>query len=520
MIKKLFFILLLNFNFLTVAFSNVTDSIVDFQARKFKYILANTVKYHTDSCGVEELSEVAFKAMLKSLDTNSDYFSKQEYHKIKNDTRGARQGIGIDVMVINDTAVVIEIFDGSPAQTADLKIGDRILYIDQKNVIRKEKKDILLDLEGDTNTKCNIIVKRPRFNNLIENNIRRSELINSGLDYFFYIGETKIAYLKITKFAETLSEDFFKITEQLKEADYIIIDLRSNLGGKLPVVCDILGCFLPKGALLTKTIARDTIFKFEKINPQDGCLLDKPLLVVIDGFSASGSEMFAGAIQDYDRGIIVGAKSYGKGSAQKTFEIQDSSAFKITVAKYATPLGRCFEVKKSKSVLDETLKLSMPNEEFNKLQKAIDEVGTGNINFVKTKKNRILLQSGGVLPDIKAYSDTLTNLTNVYISKGFFFEYAFKYNQNNPIELSDEDFIKHFRITDEIIRDFAKFSIDKKIWNQEMFEKDKVYIINYLKAYIGYVAYGKTVYWKTVINLDKVLIKTVENLKEAKNIIN
>ncbi len=499
-----------------------------FQAKKFRYILENAVKYHADSVDIEKVSNAAFSAMLKAMDKQSTYFSVADNIKRKENTDGKSVAIGIDFYVIRDTLLITEIEDESPAKKAGILSGDRILFIDGKKFLGKTRDEGMTALRGDTGTKVSLIVKREGGNSLLEFEVQRKVLPLIGISDAFLLPKSKVAYIKLTRFSENSYAEMEKSAKQLGQIEALIFDLRDNAGGYIKSVQDIAGMFFGDSVLLTKTISRDSNFTFIKYTIPHSQFKDVPVVVLMNSNSASGSEMLAGAIQDYDRGLIIGDISYGKGSVQKTFEMVDSSAFKITVADYCTPLGRPIENERfdKKTEIDEAMKVSMSKDSYDNIQKTLAKYNFGKkMDVYKTKGGRNIIGGGAIFPDYFTKQDTLTDLTKFLKARGIFLEYAFNYKRQNEKKILDEygddydRFLKDYKLTDEMVKDFYTLAVARNIWNNDMFIKDKPYILNYMKAMIAYTFWGTKAYNKILLNYDPLMAQAIKSLSEAKTML-
>lgn len=504
------------------------EDAITFQAKKFRFILENAVKYHADSVDIVRVSDAAFAAMLKSMDKQSTYFSVADNIKQKENSEGKSVGIGIDFYAIRDTLLITEIEDDSPAKQAGIMSGDRILFIDGKKFLSKTREEGMTALRGDTGTKVSLIVKREGGNALLEFEVLRKKLPLIGISDAFLIPNSKIAYIKLSRFSENSYEEMEKSSKQLGKIDALIFDLRDNAGGYIKSVQEIAGMFFADSVLLTKTKSRDANFTFTKFTKPFGQFKDVPVVILMNNNSASGSEMLAGAIQDYDRGLIIGDISFGKGSVQKTFDMIDSSAFKITVASYCTPLGRPIENDRldKKVEIDEAMKVSLGKESYDNIQKTLAKYNFGKkMDVYKTKAGRNIIGGGAIFPDYFAKQDTLTDLTKFLKARGIFLEYAFKYKRQNDKKIlneygSDYDkFIAEYKLTDDMVKDFYELAVLRNIWNNDMFIKDKAYILNYMKAMIAYTFWGTKAYNKVLLNSDPVIVKAIKSLAEAKTML-
>ena len=322
-----------------------TDEAILFQAQKFTSILKTLHENHVDSIDIEKVSEAAFQAMLQEIDKYGKYLSADERKQVKNRDEGKSVGIGIKLLPVRDTLTVYFVYPNSPSDSAGLRAGDKILFIDGENAVKIQAEKAKNLIEGEEGSVVSIIAKRGKSSNLKEYKVGRNKFPVSSVAASFVIGDTDIGYISYNRFTKVSDEEFIEEAKKLKEKGIkkMILDLRSNPGGYLRQITNIADQFLYDGDTVTYTEARNDNFKFEYETTEDGFLKDMPLVIMIDDKSASATEAIAGCIQDLDRGLIIGEPSYGKGSAQKMWELNDGSAFQFTIARYHTPSGRCIE---------------------------------------------------------------------------------------------------------------------------------------------------------------------------------
>jgi len=528
-----YFLYILTFLQFSVNVFSLDDSlnkVIDLQVRKFKYILDNASQFHRDSIDVVKSSDAAFKTLLNSFDKNSEYYPKEVIAKLNERNKGVTVGIGIDVFPIRDTLTIVNIAKKSPSDEAGLKVGDQILFIDDIATSKMNRAEVLGRLSGDTATKVSLITKDFDNGNLkpvvIERKLYESFSVNTPI-----MLNNETAYFAITRFSELTSKEFKDYAEKIytnNKPKFVIVDIRGNTGGYLGQAVEIADQFLGDSLVICETVSKVESFREKFYSKEKGVFEDTPVIIIVDSNSASGSEILAAAIQDYDRGLIVGTQTYGKATAQRLINMIDSTAFKLTVAEYITPLGRKLQKTSDslKTSLDESADVVLdPNS-----KKSIEEMirkfgGKDKLDIYKTKKGRVLFSPWGLLPDVVVTKDTNTALTNVLRSRGLFLNWALDFYQNQKQNYKEEfsDFEKYkssFEIDELKLEQFKGFCIAQKIWNNEMYQIDKSKIAVNLKSVIAYVAFGSKESNEIMLENDIFVKTALDNLEKAKLLFN
>jgi len=345
------------------------------------------------------------------------------------------------------------------------------------------------------------------------------------------IPKTDIGYIKFIKFSSIADKQFRETLEKLKKMgmESLILDLRGNSGGYLEQVVQMCDELLPGNDTITYTKTRHPDFLSINISKSGQDYEKLPVIILIDGNSASASEILSGAIQDLDRGLVIGTISFGKGTAQKTWEFKDGSAFKITVAGYCTPSGRSIQKPTSKETLDMSPEGKLALGDNSK--KYLDEInklsgGKTQMPLFKTSKGRTVPSGGGIFPDYFVKDDTTTRLTQILRANGFFLEFSYIYLNKFRDGIQKKygsDFIsfnKDFVVDQNLVNDFEQYSRKKNVWNVQMFETDKKIIEGYIKAFINYSLWGDPAYFYSMTPFDRQIQKAVEVMPEAKKFVN
>lgn len=507
----------------------IKDSI-DFQGNKLNGILETLYLNYDEAFDAEKLSESGFNSMLQTLDKFSLFLSKEQYKSMMESQDGKNIGIGVDLLTINDTLTIIGLQKHCPAVEAGLRIGDQIIKIDTNNVIKLNGNEANLRLKGDSNTYVELAIKRGFTDKLFNLRIKRETVELPSLSLHYIIPQTHTAYIKLHRFAMTSYDEFMQCLSELKKNGMknLILDLRGNPGGALDIVVKICNEFLQKGDTITYTKAKNKDYVYTFIADGKGQYKKLPIVAIVDENTASASEIFCGMLQDLDRGLIVGRNTVGKGLVQKYWEMTDKSAFRITVAKYYTPLGRL--IQKNPVNLDNInseLKLKFDSTNYEKIKEVLALTGgKSNIPIFYTKKKRVLFELGGIMPDIRIAKDTTTLLTQVLKNNGIFllfaYDYIYKHRDSLVAEFGDDfyAFDRRFNVDDTMLRNLEKFSRHYNIWNEGMFQTDKLVIANFIKCIIGHAIWGDEAFYYISADIDKEIKEAVLNVEKAKELLN
>lgn len=412
----------------------------------FNTITRYLAQAYVDSIRPGEAFEAAIDAMLNTVDPYTEYYNAEEKERLEVMTTGAYGGIGAYILGRDgDTYISLPIV-GSPSYKAGLKSGDRIIRVDTVDVIGKTSSFTTKLLKGDPGTMVTVTVERPyATDSILTFNIMREKVHDKSVPY--YGVKDGIGYVKLTSFMEKSADEMKEALESFKknpEVEGVVIDLRSNGGGLVSSAVDILGMVLPRGTKVIETKGKMSDSYKSYTTDSSPLLPDMPLAVLIDGESASASEITAGAIQDLDRGVLVGQRSYGKGLVQGTYSLPYDGLLKVTTAKYHLPSGR----------LIQALDYSHRNPDG-----SVARTPDSLTHEFKTRAGRIVRDGGGLIPDSVVKPEEYSRLwVNLMVSNQIF-DYATKYAAEHPSIASPAD----FRVTDEIYEDFIAFVDTSKI---------------------------------------------------------
>jgi len=412
--------------------------------RIFSSVYDKINTFYVDEPVHGKLMKTGIDAMLKSLDPYTVYIPESDIEDYRFMTTGQYGGIGASIKKIDSLVVITELFENSPAHLSNLKVADIIISVD--GIITKDKSisEISSLLKGGLDTDVSITIYRN--NQQINFSIKRKVIQVPSVPYYGIISEN-IAYIKLTSFTKTASSELSSALKDLTQDSTIknvIIDLRGNGGGLLNEAVEIVNLFVPKNQLVVKTKGRIEEINRNYMTMNNPVEENIPLVILIDDYSASASEIVAGSIQDLDRGVIIGVNSFGKGLVQQTKSLNFGSSIKLTVAKYYTPSGRCIQK------LDYTNKTDNGN---------VNEFADSLVKKYYTKNGREVLDSRGIEPDLKVDEFYFSKLSQKLIIEDYIFEYV-----NNYVKNKDSiTVISEFNLNDEEYLDFINFISSKNI---------------------------------------------------------
>lgn len=436
---------------------------------KIRTILDFVRNEYVDKIDTDSLVEKAIPEILHNLDPHSIYIPADEALAISEPLEGNFEGIGIQFNIQNDTIMVINTISGGPSEKIGIRAGDRIVMINDSLVAGVGVKNSLVmkKLKGQRGTYVKVSVKRKGRDELLSFNIKRDKIPIRSVDVAYMIDD-KTAYIKISSFSRTTHSEFVEAIFRLKNSgmENVILDVRSNSGGYMDASTNIVDEFLQGGKTIvfTKGNARPRKTFYSSDN-RLSCINLK-LAVLIDEFSASASEIVAGAIQDNDRGWVVGRRSFGKGLVQESTVFGDGSVLRLTTARYYTPSGRCIQkpyAEGYESYYEDILNRFM-NGEFVEA----DSIKFADSLTYYTAAGRIVYGGGGIMPDIFVGMDTVqyTELINTVLDYGISYSFAFKYTDNNRDELSElhsVETIEKYLDSVNIMREFYNYLLENGI---------------------------------------------------------
>ncbi|MCG2417649.1 S41 family peptidase [Aequorivita sp. F47161] len=496
-------------------FSDKTEKIFATSSKKDKLNrLIDYIDYeYVDKVNTDSIVDVTVYGILSNLDPHSVYIPKKEYQHSADDMRGAFIGIGVSFYIYKDSIAVIRAIKGGPAEKAGIKGGDRIIYADGKKLFGEliQRDSISNYLKGEINSKVALDVYRPSENKVLEFKVRRKQVPLVSVDASYMI-EDGLGYIKINRFSETTFREFESAHDKLKDhgVNRLVLDLRDNPGGYISTAERIVDEFLEneKLVLITKN-------KSGEINKtyatRRGDFEHGRLYVLINENSASASEIVAGALQDNDKGTIIGRRSFGKGLVQREMSLGDGSAVRLTIARYYTPTGRSIQRPYGKG--NDTYYNDYEKRYRNGELIHADSIKVADSLKYTTPKGKVVYGGGGIIPDVFVAKDTsVENETLQFVSRsGFMSYFIFEYLEKNRTQFNDmdfEDFRRNFKIDKSLSEEFIEYA---------KFNEAQIDLTNYaeelrrtLKANIAQQLFGPNEYEIILNENDPMLLKVLE----------
>jgi carboxyl-terminal processing protease len=461
---------------------NGVDNIIDYIEREY-----------VDTINREDLESDAIKKMLENLDPHSSYISAKDFHDINDPLLGSFEGIGISFRIENDTIAVINTIPGGPSEKVGLMAGDRIVLVNDSLLagIGITNNNAIKNLKGPKGTEVNVSIFRRGIPELLDFIIIRDVIPTFSVDVAYMVDDN-IGYIKINKFSATTYEEFVEALEKLSKKGMkdMILDLRGNPGGYLTAAINISDEFLKDGQLIVYTEGKNRARNYAFADGS-GEFTSQKIVVLIDEGSASASEIVAGALQDNDRGTIIGRRSFGKGLVQEQMNLPDGSAIRLTVSKYYTPTGRCIQKPYSKDDFDNYYSESYHRYTNGEMESADSIHFNDSLKYV-TAGGKTVYGGGGIMPDIYVplVTDSVHTFYNIMANRGLIFQFAFDYTDSNRGLLNKfkdpKKFNQSFKMSDSEYKKLVDFSKEKGISStNEKIAVSKEKIKTLFKAYVG-----------------------------------
>ena len=503
------------------------------QIKKFGDVLSAADKAYVEDVDTGKLTDAAIVGMLNTLDPHSVYIPPKQYEKVVEDFKGKFEGVGIAFRVLNDTITVIEPIGGGPSARMGVISNDRIVKINDTSSIKWTDQQVMRTLRGPKGTKVKMSIVRPSVKEILDFVIIRDEIALTSIDAAFML-DKNIGYILVNQFKETTHTEMEKALQKLHEDGMkkLILDLRYNGGGYLEEAVRMADQFLDGGTTenphrVVYTKARKPEFE-ETYSAKTGDPYEKlPLIILVNNASASASEIVAGAIQDWDRGLIVGETSFGKGLVQRQWPLQDGSAFRLTVARYYTPSGRLIQRSYEGKDKDEYQMeaFQRDEQEGDNLEHKHDAKPDTTIPIFKTNGGRTVLGGGGITPDYVVKSERVTGIILTIYRKNLFFDFIKGYIEGPGYSLRkkyannyEEYKLKYF-IPDEVMTEFRKFVETKEIKiDEKEYTKDIDFLKARLKAEIARLIFGREGEIGVLVGVDNQIQKALTLFPEAEKI--
>ncbi len=527
--NRRFVIILFSIVIAAFLFSNINMGIIDYlspfsekgkNARKISDVINIISSYYVDSVDWKDTSEGAIAGALKTLDPHSVYFTREEVQTNDENFDGQYQGIGIQFDILDGFISVISVIPGSPSEEAGLLAGDKIIKINGESARDITNAEVPKKLKGPKGSEVIVTILRPGGQSPFDVTIRRDEIPIVTINTYFK-ADSSTGYIWLNRFAHKTSDEFTEALLDMEKRGIkrLVLDLRGNGGGLLRQAVQVVGKFINEHKKVVYTKGR--LSRFDETYYTDDFGYSKkreyPLIVLIDQGSASASEIVAGALQDYDRALIIGERSFGKGLVQNEFELNDGSRIRMTVSKYYTPSGRLIQRNYKGKDIEEYYN----GDDIDSSDAQVDTAETTSVYY--TSSGRQVFGGGGIKPDIEIEFKTAyksVRMVRKFIEKRIFFEAASTISRkhsswkNNFIKFRD-----HFRISSQQIEQLKYIARDGKIkFTNDEFQQDIDFLKNRLKAEIARQFWGMDKFYRMILQNDNQFKEAFKYFTEAQGL--
>ena len=505
-------------------FSGNKLGIINTSSNKLNALLRIIDDQYVDTVNMGELVEEAMPQILSELDPHSSYIPAKDLEAVNADLKGSFSGIGIQFTIQNDTIHVNSVIQGGPSEKVGLMSGDRIVEVDDSAFVGKivTNSEAMKRLKGEKGSKVKLGVYRPGEKDLLHFTVIRGNIPVKSIDAAYMINE-KVGYIKVNKFGETTYPELLIALAKLnqKNCEGLIVDLRGNTGGYMAAALQMVNEFLPNNRLIVYTQGRKSPREDYNSNGT-GSNQKMPLVVLVDEGSASASEIFAGAIQDNDRGTIVGRRSFGKGLVQQPIEFSDGSAIRLTIARYYTPSGRCIQKPYEKGKESEYELDLLTRYEHGEFFSA-DSIKQDETEVYHTRLGRPVYGGGGIMPDIFVPQDTtgMASFFRMGANRGLIIRYTCDFTDQNGSTLQKYDTpekMEAYLKGQNLLNKFAAWAEKKGLIrrNNLMMKSRRLFEMS-LYGNIIYNMLGMEAYVEYLNESDKTVLKAVEILEKGES---
>lgn len=481
---------------------------------------------YVDELNIDSITDEAMADLVQKLDPHSAYIPKEDLEMVNSDLAGSFSGIGVQFTIQQDTVRIVAVISGGPCAGVGVLAGDKLISVDDSAFVGKKMNNekVMKTLRGPKGTQVKLGVLRAGVGEPLYFTVTRGDIPVTSVDAKFIIeskvesqkSKDKIGFVRVNKFGETTYKEFISALADLKAqgATSFIVDLRENSGGYMEQAIRMANEFLSRGELIVYSEGR-AYPRYEATANGSGRFKDVPLVVLIDNFSASASEIFAGAMQDNDRATIVGRRSFGKGLVQQQMPFDDGSAVRLTVARYYTPSGRCIQKPYTLGDQEDYEKDLMERFEHGEFYSA-DSIHFADTTTYRTKGGRIVRGGGGIMPDVFVGRDTTLNTPwyNRCVNLAYTYQFAYFYTDKHRKELAkykDWQSLEKYLLKQDVLAEFVRFAEDKGVErNDAEIQKSRPLMIRLLNAYIVRDMLGDEGFFPLFERDDEITQKAVE----------
>ncbi|MBQ7438812.1 MAG: S41 family peptidase [Paludibacteraceae bacterium] len=486
---------------------------------------------YVDELNIDSITDEAMTDLVHKLDPHSSYIPKEDLEMVNSELAGSFSGIGVQFSIQQDTVRIVAVIAGGPCEGVGVLAGDKLITVDDSVFTGKKinNEKVMRTLRGEKGTQVKLGVLRSGMNEPLYFTVTRGDIPVTSVDAKFIIepeaegqkSKDKIGFIRVNKFGETTYKEFISALADLyaKGATSYIVDLRENSGGYMEQAIRMANEFLHRGDLIVYSEGR-AYPRYEANANGSGRFKDVPLVVLIDNFSASASEIFAGAMQDNDRATIVGRRSFGKGLVQQQMPFDDGSAVRLTVARYYTPSGRCIQKPYTLGDQEDYEKDLLDRFEHGEFYSA-DSIHFADTTIYYTKGGRKMYGGGGIMPDVFVGRDTTLNTPwyNRCVNLAYTYQFAYQYTDRHRKELSkfkDWQSLEKYLLKQNVLRDFVKFAEDKGVEpNEAEIQKSRPLMTRLLNAYIVRNILGDEGFFPLFERDDEITKAAVEQLTQS-----
>ncbi|MBQ4622328.1 MAG: S41 family peptidase [Bacteroidaceae bacterium] len=500
-------------------------NVINVSTNKVGDLLHIVDEMYVDSVNVDDMVEQVMPQVLKELDPHSMYIPAKDLEDTNAELKGSFSGIGVQFTIQSDTVHINSVIKGGPSEKVGLMAGDRIISVDDSAYVGKvvTNEETMRRLKGPKGTQVKLGIHRQGEKEPLSFTIIRGDIPIKSVDAAYMITPT-LGYVRINKFGETTYPELLIALASFGQHDCqgIIVDLRGNTGGYMAAAIQMVNEFLPKNRLIVYTEGRNSPREEYRSNGR-GNVQQMPIIVLVDEISASASEIFAGAIQDNDRGTIIGRRTFGKGLVQQPFEFRDGSAMRLTVARYYTPAGRCIQkpyTKGKDKEYDMDLVTRYEHGEFF----SQDSIHQDETSIFRTSIGRPVYGGGGIMPDIFVPQDTsdYTSYYKMAAMRGLLVKFAFDYTDHNRprmIDFTDAQTLEKYLKRQGLLEQFARYANERGLKRRNnMLYRSRALFEESLYGNIIYNMLGMEEYLKYLNATDPAVLRAIEVLERGESV--
>ncbi len=506
-----------------IVYQNGSWHIEQSKVDRLLYLMQNA---YVDSLDVDSMTDEVMSELVQKLDPHSAYIPKKDLELVNSELAGSFSGIGVQFTIQQDTVRIVAVIAGGPSEGVGVLAGDKLVTVDDSTFVGKKinNEKVMRTLRGEKGTQVKLGILRSGTPEMLYYTVTRGDIPVNSVDAKFIIeGDygQQIGFIRVNKFSETTYKEFISALAELysKGATRFILDLRENSGGYMEQAIRMANEFLQRGDLIVYSEGR-AYPRYEAAANGGGRFKDVPLVVLIDNFSASASEIFAGAMQDNDRATIIGRRSFGKGLVQQQMAFEDGSAVRLTVARYYTPSGRCIQKPYTLGDQEDYEKDLLERWEHGELYSA-DSIHLKDSTVYYTKSGRKMYGGGGIMPDIFVGRDTTLNTPwyNRCVNMAYTYQFAYKYTDEHRKQLNkykDWQSLEKYLLSQNILREFVAFAKEKGIEpNEAQIQKSRPLMTRLLNAYIVRNILGDEGFFPLFERDDEITKTAVEQLTHS-----